>query len=192
MTSKTFHADFPDGAVVKNLPANAGTGSIPGAGRYHVPQSNWTCAPQLLKPMRRNCWARVLQLLKPALLEPVLRNKRSHCNEKPTHCNEEWLPLAATKAHAQQRRPNIAKNKFKKNQKTKNFHASVNLDRVQTGLAFQTLPSQASPAFLSSISTTPFLLHHIALLFIPHTALLHLAAIPYNSLPYFTQNVIHP
>ena len=33
--------DFPGGAVVKNLPANAGdTGSNPGPGRSHMPQSN--------------------------------------------------------------------------------------------------------------------------------------------------------
>ena len=32
---------FPGGAVVKNPPANAGdTGSIPGLGRPHIPQSN--------------------------------------------------------------------------------------------------------------------------------------------------------
>ena len=32
---------FPGGAVVKNPPANAGdTGSIPGPGRSHMPQSN--------------------------------------------------------------------------------------------------------------------------------------------------------
>ena len=32
---------FPGGAVVKNLPANAGeTGSIPGLGRSHMPWSN--------------------------------------------------------------------------------------------------------------------------------------------------------
>ena len=32
---------FPGGAVVKNLPANAGdTGSSPGLGRSHVPRSN--------------------------------------------------------------------------------------------------------------------------------------------------------
>ncbi|KAJ8778592.1 hypothetical protein J1605_013269 [Eschrichtius robustus] len=30
-------------------------------------------------------------------LEPVLCNKRSHCNEKPVHCNEEESPLAATR-----------------------------------------------------------------------------------------------
>ena len=33
--------DFPGGAVVKNLPANAGDmGSIPGPGRSHMPWSN--------------------------------------------------------------------------------------------------------------------------------------------------------
>ena len=33
--------DFPGGAVVKNLPANAGdTGSIPGPGRSHTLRSN--------------------------------------------------------------------------------------------------------------------------------------------------------
>ena len=43
--------DFPGGAVVKNLPANArNTGSIPGPGRSHMPQSNWACVSQLLKP----------------------------------------------------------------------------------------------------------------------------------------------
>ena len=67
--------DFPGGTVVKNLSANAGdTGSIPSPGRSHMPRSNE---------------ARVPQLLKPRTLEPVLCNKRSHCNEKPVHHNEE-------------------------------------------------------------------------------------------------------
>ena len=46
----------------------------------------WAC---VLEPASHNYWAHVPQLLKPARLEPVLRNKRSHCNEKPMHCNEE-------------------------------------------------------------------------------------------------------
>ena len=40
---------FPGGAVVENLPANAGdTGSSPGLGRSHMPQSGWAHEPQLL------------------------------------------------------------------------------------------------------------------------------------------------
>ena len=36
-----YLGNFPGGAVVKNPPANAGdTGSIPGPGRSHMPQSN--------------------------------------------------------------------------------------------------------------------------------------------------------
>ena len=40
---------FPGGAVVENLPANAGdAGSGPGLGGSHIPQSNWAHKPQLL------------------------------------------------------------------------------------------------------------------------------------------------
>ena len=40
---------FPGGAVVENMPANAGgTGSSPGLGRSHMPRSNWAREPQLL------------------------------------------------------------------------------------------------------------------------------------------------
>ena len=42
-----------------------------------------------LEPTSHNYWAHVPQLLKPVRLEPVLRNKRSHRNEKPAHRNEE-------------------------------------------------------------------------------------------------------
>ena len=54
--------------MVQNPPASVGdTGWIPGLGRVHVPQSNQTCEPQLLKPEH---------------LELVPRNKRSHCKER--------------------------------------------------------------------------------------------------------------
>ena len=40
---------FPGGAVVENLPANAGgTGSRPGLGGSHMPRSDWAREPQLL------------------------------------------------------------------------------------------------------------------------------------------------
>ena len=53
------------------------------------------------KPMHHNYWACTLepashnygehppQVVKPTCLQPVLRNKRSHHNEKPAHYNEE-------------------------------------------------------------------------------------------------------
>ena len=40
---------FPGGAVVENLPANAGDmGSSPGLGGSHMPWSGWAHEPQLL------------------------------------------------------------------------------------------------------------------------------------------------
>ena len=53
---------------------------------------SWALAPAsatTTEPVSHNYWARVPQLLKPTGLEPVLRNKRSHRNEKPAHHNEE-------------------------------------------------------------------------------------------------------
>ena len=68
---------FPGGAVVENLPANAGdTGSSPGLGRSHMPRSNWAREPQLLS------------------LRSATRGRDS---ERPTHRDEEWPPLAATR-----------------------------------------------------------------------------------------------
>ena len=65
--------DFSGGTVDKNLRANAGdVGSIP-----DLEDSTCCGATEARGP----------QLLKPECLEPVLRNKRSHHNEKPTHRN---------------------------------------------------------------------------------------------------------
>ena len=53
--------DLPRGAVVKNPPANTGdTGSSPGPGRSHMPQSNEARAPQLLSPRATTTEARTL------------------------------------------------------------------------------------------------------------------------------------
>ena len=69
--------------MVENLPDNAGDmGSSPGLGRSHMLRSNWAREPQLLKPAR---------------LEPVLRNRRGRDSERPAHRDEEWPPLAATR-----------------------------------------------------------------------------------------------
>ena len=59
-------------------------------------QEDFTCSGAT-KPMCHNYRAHVLQLLKPMCPEPVLLNERSHCNEKPVHCNEEEPLLTATR-----------------------------------------------------------------------------------------------
>ena len=65
----------------ENLPANAeNVGLIHGLGRSHMPWGNKAHMPPLLSPHTP---------------EPMLRNKRSHCSEKPAHCNGEELTLAA-------------------------------------------------------------------------------------------------
>ena len=51
-----------------------------------VHHNYWACALELA---RHNYWAHVPQLLKPVRLEPMLRNKRSHCNEKTMHRSKE-------------------------------------------------------------------------------------------------------
>ena len=73
--------DFPGAPMVENLPANAGyTGSIPCPGRFHMPRGNEAHVPQLLKP---------------ALLESVLHNKRS--NHKATTATTEQPLLITTR-----------------------------------------------------------------------------------------------
>ena len=69
--------------MVKNPPPNAGDkGSSPGLGSSHTLRSNEARAPQ---PLSLHSRAREPQLRMPACLDPVLRNKRSHRNEKPMH-----------------------------------------------------------------------------------------------------------
>ena len=68
---------FPGGAVVENLPANAGdTGSSPGLGRS--PHATEQLGP--------------LVITEPARLKPVLRSKRGRDGERPAHRDEEWSP----------------------------------------------------------------------------------------------------
>ena len=59
-----------------------------------VHHNYWACT---LEPESHNYWARVPQLLKPSHLEPMLRNKGSHRNEKPAHRNKPQPLLAATR-----------------------------------------------------------------------------------------------
>ena len=60
--------------MVGGPPANAGdTGSSPGLGGSHMPQSNWA-----------------------TVAEPALRNGRGRDGDGPVHRDEEWTPLATT------------------------------------------------------------------------------------------------
>ena len=74
---------FPGGAVVENLPANAGhTGSSPGLGRSHIPRSNWAREPQLLS-------LRVWSLCSATREAVIVRSLRT--------AMKRWPPLATTR-----------------------------------------------------------------------------------------------
>ena len=89
---------FPGGAVVENLPANAGaTGSSPGLGRSHMPRSNWAHEPQLLR-------LRVWSLCSETREAAIVRGPRTAMKSGPRSPQLE-------KALAQKGRPNTAKNK---------------------------------------------------------------------------------
>ena len=89
---------FPGGAVVENLPANAGdTGTSPGLGRSHMPRSNWAREPQLLSL----CVWSLCSATREAM---IVRGPRTVMKSDPR------LPQLE-KALAQKRRPNTAINK---------------------------------------------------------------------------------
>ena len=84
---------FPGGAVVENLPANAGdTGLSPGLGRSHMPWSNWAREPQLLS-------LRVWSLCSATRETAIVRGPRTAMKSGPRSPHLE-------KALAQKRRPN--------------------------------------------------------------------------------------
>ena len=90
---KEERVGFPGGAVVENLPANAGdTGSSPGLGRSHMPWSNWAREPQLLS------------LCSATREAAIVRGPRTAMKSGPRSPQLE-------KALAQKQRPNTAKNK---------------------------------------------------------------------------------
>ena len=89
---------FPGGAVVENLPANAGdTGSSPGLGRSRMPRSNCAREPQLLS-------LRVWSLCSATRKAAIVKGPRPAMKSGP------HLPQLE-EALAQKRRPNTAKNK---------------------------------------------------------------------------------
>ena len=89
---------FPGGAVVENLPANAGdTGSSSDPGRFHMPRSNWAREPQLLSLC-------VWSLCYATREVVIVRDPHTAMKSGPHSPQLE-------KALAQKRRPNTAKNK---------------------------------------------------------------------------------
>ena len=84
---------FPGASVVKDQSANVeDMDSIPGLGISHMPWSNearvhnyWACT---LEPRSCNYWAHSHNYWSLCALEPMLLNKRRHCNEKPEYHNE--------------------------------------------------------------------------------------------------------
>ena len=97
-SNKDVNRGSPSGAVVENLPANAGdTGSSPGLGRSHMPRSNQAREPQLLS-------LRVWSLCSATRQAAIMRGPRTAMKSGPR------LPQLE-KALAQKRRPNTAINK---------------------------------------------------------------------------------
>ena len=89
---------FPGGAVVENLPANAGdTGSSPGLGGSHMPWSNRAREPQLLS-------LRVWSLCSATREATIVRGPHTTMKSGPR------LPQLE-KALTQKQGPNTAKNK---------------------------------------------------------------------------------
>ena len=87
--------------MVENPPANAGdTGSSPGLGRSHMPQSNWAHEPQLLS-------LRIWSLCSATREAAIVRGPRTAMKSGP------HLPQLE-KALAEKRRPNTAINKINK------------------------------------------------------------------------------
>ena len=97
---------FPGGAVVESLPANAGdTGSSPGLGRSHMPQTSWAREPQLLS-------LRVWSLCPATGGAAIVKRPAHRDEERSLHRDEEWPPLAVTRESPRtNRRPNTAKKK---------------------------------------------------------------------------------
>ena len=89
---------IPGGAVVENLPANAGDmGSSPGLGRSHMPRSNWAREPQLLS-------LRVWSLCSATREATIVRGPHTGMKGGPRSPQ-------LKKALTHKRRPNTAKDK---------------------------------------------------------------------------------
>ena len=125
--------------MVKNPPANAGNmGSIPGPGGSHMLQSSWARAPQLLS---LHSGAREPRLLSPHATTAEARAPLSPCSTtreatamRSPHTAMKSSPRSPQleKAHVQQQRPNIAKNKIKiKNKNQKKIPLTIATKRIK-------------------------------------------------------------
>ena len=111
---KHYVWSYPGGAVVENLPANAGdTGSSPGLGRSHMPRSNWAREPQLLSLC-------VWNLCSTTREAAIVRGPHTAMKSDPRL-------LQLEKALAQKWRPNTA---IKKKNKKKKHYVEVEGSKV--------------------------------------------------------------
>ena len=94
-TVKNSLQGFPGGAVVENLPANAGdTGSSPGLGGSHMLRSGWARGPQLLS-------LRVWSLCSATREATAMRSPRTARKSSPHSTRES--PRAAKKTQCSQK-----------------------------------------------------------------------------------------
>ena len=95
---------FPGGAVVENLPANAGdTGSSPGLGRSHMPRSNRAREPQLLS-------LRFWSMCSATREAAIVRGLRTAMKSGPRLPQLKESPRTETKTqHSQKKKRNIKK-----------------------------------------------------------------------------------
>ena len=85
---------------------------VQGTGVRSLIWEDSTCL-RATKPVWCNSWAVCHNHWSLHTLEPVLCNKRRHCNQKPVHSKEEQSSPQLEKAHLQQLKPSAAKNKQK-------------------------------------------------------------------------------
>ena len=148
---------------------NAGdTGFIPTPSRSHMPWSNWKCMwhsfrAHAREPTSHSCWACVLQLPKPVSLEPVLRSRESHCQEKPEHhggvapAQGNWRkPVRSSEDPVQQKTNDKWINKLLENNKKNLKWLEICTRNFSTGKAVCSLqlPDPLPPSL-----PTSFLLH---------------------------------
>ena len=90
------------------------SGSIPGLGRFHMPQATKAHAPQILSLCSR---AHEPQLMSPCATTTEAHTPRAYAQqqEKPAHCKSRVAPLTATRENLHAARKTQGNQIFKKN-----------------------------------------------------------------------------